>query len=228
MQVGSRIPDIHNMPDMPDMPEKGMFLAPSLQNIMIIKTHFMFGEKHPYKNHSAGFIYIIRNPRDVLLSNSRYFGITDNQEIDVKAFAKTFIIKMGVPQWKEIGMGTWPEHVASWLMATNRMPHIFIKYEDLRVNTREILSEIIRFLGINVEEEKIADTIRKTSLSNMRSIEKKEREETKASGVFGNIENPNYFIGEGKINQPLTFLSNEIEELYQKRFGKFTKIFGYN
>ncbi len=221
MQVESRIPDIHNILG------KGIFVDTSIQKNMIIKTHFLFREKHPYKKHSAGFIYIIRNPRDVLLSNSRYVGVTGKQKIDVKAFAKTFIINMGVPRWKKIGMGTWPEHVASWLMATNTMPHLFIKYEDLRVNTREILSEIIRFIGINVEEEKIADTVRKTSLSNMRSIEKKERQEKKAS-IFGNQGKNNYFVGEGKMNQSLAFLGDDIEELYQKRFGKFANIFGYN
>ncbi len=38
---------------------------------------------------------------------------------------------------KKIGFGTWPQHIESWLHASEKYSGIFLRYEDLRQNCQE-------------------------------------------------------------------------------------------
>ncbi|NEQ65479.1 MAG: sulfotransferase domain-containing protein, partial [Symploca sp. SIO2D2] len=62
--VQERMPDIHESGFKP-------FLLLE-QNIAFAKTHFMFSDSMPGRGLTAGFIYVIRNPIDVLASNYNY------------------------------------------------------------------------------------------------------------------------------------------------------------
>jgi len=220
IEVENKMPDIHKLLS------SGRGLNTKLDQSVFSKTHFCYNTQHPYHKNTHGFIYIIRNPRDVLLSNSRYSGITGNQQIDLKAFAQQFISLMGVPRWKRMKMGTWPEHVATWLSATSQFPHLFLKYEDLRKDPFSNLKNIIKFLNLELKEEKLNKAIEMSSLEAMRSLEKKEKENSTKT-LFDDQGKDQYFVGEGKINQSLTHISEDIEKLFQNRFGRVMNIFGY-
>ena len=107
--VDRHIPGIHSMLS------QGIQLDTRMSANLMIKTHFRMSARHPYLQNTTKFIYIVRNPRDVLLSNSRYSGVTNNQQIDVASFAREFIKFRGVPRWQKMNMGSYPEHVTSWL-----------------------------------------------------------------------------------------------------------------
>ncbi len=220
MEVEKIMPDIHKLLS------TGRALNTEIKQTIFVKSHFLYSPKHPCYKETQGFIYIIRNPRDVLLSNSRYSGITGNRPIDLKTFAQQFIKTMGVPRWKKMNMGTWPEHVSSWLSATSQHPHLFIKYEDLRNDPSTCFKHIINFLKLDLDEERIKNAIEKSSLQSMKELEKKEKDNSTET-LFDNQGKDNYFVGEGKTNQSLTHLGDDIEEFFQKRFGKITGIFGY-
>tara|TARA_B100001013_G_scaffold337116_1_gene256947 strand:- start:544 stop:1302 length:759 start_codon:yes stop_codon:yes gene_type:complete len=220
IEVENKMPDIHKLLS------SGRGLNTELNQSVFAKTHFCYNEKHPYHKDTRGFIYIIRNPRDVLLSNSRYSGVTGNQQIDLQAFAHQFINLMGVPRWKKMNMGTWPEHIATWLSATSQFPHLFLKYEELRKDPVSILKNIIQFLNLEFNEKRLNRAIEMSSLEVMRVLEKKEKENSTKT-LFDDQGKDQYFVGEGKSNQSLAHIGEDTEELFQNRFGRVMNIFGY-
>ena len=90
-EVGAWIPDIHKSPFQ-------LKYHPQL-NFAFAKTHFPFSPSLPHINETSGFIYIIRNPIDVLISNFNYILRTDNISPEVseaKNLKKLFNYKINI------------------------------------------------------------------------------------------------------------------------------------
>ena len=65
-----------------------------------------------------------------------------------------------------------------------------------------------------------------SSLEVMRDLEKKENENSNKT-LFDDQGKDQYFVGERKSNQTLAHIGEDIEELFQNRFGRVMNIFGY-
>jgi len=217
--VAERIPGLHYLL------AKKIELKVKNDEKKVVKSHFCFSHQHPYFNITSGFIYIIRNPRDVLLSNARYLGATSSPD-ELRRFAKNFIENMGEPRWQQANMGTWPEHVASWLYYTTSVPHIFIKYEEMRSDPFNVLKRLISFMGIETDESRIQMAVDSCEIEKVRKHELVEKELGRTK-VYNQLPNDESFIGEGKIGQSLTSIGEDIELLYKKRFGNFINLFNY-
>jgi hypothetical protein len=77
--------------------------------------------------------------------------------------------------------GSWQQHVDSWInspLAKNGNL-LVVRYEDLRKDTEPGLTEMLQFLGIQLDRDAIRRAIENNSLNNMR--EKEER--AKKSGA---------------------------------------------
>jgi hypothetical protein len=218
--VAERIPGIHAILT------QGIELDISGEGKKLVKSHFCFSRQHPYAEATAGFIYIVRNPRDVLRSNARYLGATSNKD-DFRKFAELFIENMGAPRWREMGMGSWNEHLASWLAYTGKVPHFFVKYEDIRSDTAKILKHLISFIGLVPEEHNIKTAVESCDIEKARKheLEEKKSKRTKVYNLLPNNEN---FVGEGRSGQSLVDIGEDIERLYRKRFGKVATLFNYD
>ncbi len=102
--IARRIPDIHKIRDL-DLNADGT---------VFMKTHGFCGSHHRYIKNTIGAIYIVRHPRDVLLSSLNYCRMEDDSGFSDKEFADEFIENLGVLKWKKVGMGAWVENVNSW------------------------------------------------------------------------------------------------------------------
>jgi hypothetical protein len=78
--------------------------------------------------------------------------------------------------------GSWRDNVGSWL-SQKELPLLLVRYERLKANPAEELRRIMRFLGRQSNEERIAVAVEAGKPDNMRKLES---EEVKAgvSGVF--------------------------------------------
>ncbi|MFQ5508304.1 MAG: sulfotransferase domain-containing protein [Leptospirillia bacterium] len=222
--VHQRIPSVHGEgKDKLTDPGDGPLLS---------KTHFMLSPKHPYVDKTAGFIYILRNPKDVLLSNLNFYKISSEEDISDEAYARDFINVMGVRHWRKMGMGSWVEHISSWLSATVSVPHVMLRYEEMKAAPEENLERIIRFLGKPVDAGRIADAVTRSSFDSMRAMETREREHGKAGAVFNikgtaGTDTGKRFLNEGKSGQSLAHISPEVDALFDKRFGDVQRVLGY-
>ena len=112
------------------------------------KTHSGNVTLNKYKNTNAnnvlGLIYLVRDPRDVVVSYSKF----TNNSIDktIKSLtSKICITWSGLPKKNPypILLSSWDIHYKTWMLLD--VPKIVIKYEELLKNTRYTLSKIIDF-----------------------------------------------------------------------------------
>ena len=131
----------------------------------LIKTH------EPYRREYKKAIYLVRDPRDVVISLHAY----DRPDENMDDFVRAFVAGKASPH------GTWRRNVASWLhspLAENGKL-LLVKYETLRADTEATLASILRFLGVTADREIIANAIANNNLQRMRAKE----DRALASGV---------------------------------------------
>jgi hypothetical protein len=143
-------------------------LAASRSRPFLVKTHLCLATEWqtPTINLEATLaaIYIVRNPLDVAISYAHHSGIT----ID------TMIASMANSGFRTLGnkknvyevLGSWSEHVASWLGLAKRPVHI-LRYEDLLAHPLRSAANLARFLGLEPDDDQLKAAIAKSSFAEL-------------------------------------------------------------
>ena len=131
----------------------------------IVKSHEYFDCR--YKK----VIYIVRDPRDIVVSYYHYH-------------LKTRVIEDGFSLEQSVGRflrgevdayASWNENVLSWLATRGDSPNfLLLRYEDMMADPVTELRKIAAFLGLERSEEQLARAIERSSADRMRELEKKE------------------------------------------------------
>jgi len=131
----------------------------------LIKSHEYFDP------HYRRMIYIVRDPRDVVVSN--YFFqlkkgfIRENLSMD--EYVDCFVGR-GIDTY-----ASWGENVASWLATRNgSKDFLLLRYEDMLENTKNELSRIAAFLEIDSSATRTERAIELSSPERMRKLEQAE------------------------------------------------------
>lgn len=168
-----------------------------------------------------GFIYIIRDPRDIAISLSKHMGITIDNAIEIILFNNKFVttaFKVNEP------VCTWQNHLESWINFEN-VPRLIIKYEDILEGRKKILNQIINFLKnqlnleIDVKKEVARNILKSTSFSILQKLEKDKG--FKEASINSN------FFRKGKSNQWKKILTNSQIRLIEKELYKPMKELKY-
>ncbi|MDT8388780.1 MAG: sulfotransferase domain-containing protein [Thiogranum sp.] len=223
--VSKRIPDLHKKNE----------LNTALENRTFVKTHFMYSDTHPFISHTDKVIYVLRHPKDVLLSNYNYFRLGGFPYAEHE-FARQFIAHHGVPYWKRIGIGSWVEHVQSWL-DHNPYPCLALCFEDMKKDAAAEFRKVVLFLDGAVDEARLKQAVYQCSFGQMRKLEDKEVKKAKNikqeeySQVFHgdqySVEKGYRFINKGAINQKLSHLSTTLDADFDAAFGVRLRELGY-
>jgi len=224
-QVATKIPDLHRL---------GPEALTNRKGNVLCKTHFLPAQGHPHIAETKGFVYLIRNPRDVLLSALNYKRTLGKLDETDEQFALRFIDNMGAPDWRQHGYGSWVEHVSYWMGAAAKLPHLILRYEQMKADPIPALEETLRFLGITPDPERVASAVEASSFSSMKNMEKTERDEGKTTGFFmaqyagrGGNEG-GMFMNQGRSDQRLSVISEEVAERFEARFGSVARLLGYS
>jgi aryl sulfotransferase len=164
----------------PDLHELGPHpLPPSAPQIM--KTHFPFSPLLPLAGHTAGAIYVVRDPADVMLSNFHYSrrsgagtgdgAVIAGGESELSAYVDRYLNARGDPRWIRLGMGTWGEHVRSWLAVRHPFPVMLVRYEALSADPLQVARGLCAFLGVSREEAEVARAVQAASFERLKEIE---------------------------------------------------------
>jgi hypothetical protein len=132
----------------------------------IIKSHAYFDPRYPR------VIYIVRDPRDVLLSEYHF-------DIKRQLIDEDFPLEDYVPRFlarkTEHNYGTWAENVGSWFYVRRNSPDfLLVRYESLLSDGMRELERIAKFLGITPDPERLKRALEKSSADRMREMEKKQ------------------------------------------------------
>lgn len=131
-------------------------------------------KSHNYYDHRYGkVVYVVRDPRDVVLSEYRFHlkgrRIEDGYPVD--RFVARFVKG-------ELGeYGSWKENVASWLATRgDHADFLLLRYEDMVEDAPRELTRVAELMGLDAAPERIARAVERSSADNMRTMEKKESE----------------------------------------------------
>lgn len=149
-----------------------------------IKTHWRYHDRLPLREDTAGVIYIVRNPLDVLVSNlnyfllrrgDSYFAASPPQQRELRTrYVEEYIERGGAREWIDLGMGTWPENVTTWLSEDVPYPRVFVRYEDLKEDPSEFLVRLCDFVGREKTNEEVSAAVARSSFDALRAMEERE------------------------------------------------------
>lgn len=171
--------DIHAHPDAP-------FAVPGAPRL--VKSHFPYDPSLPTVARTARAVYLIRDPIDVMMSAWDYANFVRPDgappgDPDANPAFRPF-----VRAWLETGgggfdvAGTWVGHVRSWL-DQDAVPVHRVGYRALVDHPRRELAAILAFLGLDVQAERQARAVERSSMAAMAALEAHEAQ-TGRDGVF--------------------------------------------
>ena len=179
---------------------------------------------------TAGYIYVIRDPRDIAISWSKHSGLTLDKSIDFMIDYKSCI------EWSRSNsilpeniipktfIGSWNEHVLAWTENNFQVPHLILKYEDLVYKKEESINNIIDFfknsyqISFNNLNNKISNIITSTNFENLKSLEEKKGFEEASQGSF---------FRKGEKNQWKKTLDNIQIKKIEEKFRDFMNKYDY-
>jgi hypothetical protein len=110
-------------------------------------------------------VYFVRDPRDVVVSNYEFERGDKHFALDsLDDFIAAFV------RGKTNSFGSWSKHVRGWLDSPIAKGNglLLVKYEEMRRNTEQVLSNIVKFLGVSVDAETIRRAVANNDLQRMR------------------------------------------------------------
>ena len=172
------------------------------KKLKFFKTHNALckidGNAFTDSKNTIGTIYIVRDPRDIIVSASRYYNKSHNEIKDNMFNQHMDLINNYNGKAVSTFLGSWSDHYNSW--SKNKKNTLLIKYEDL-INNKEseikkTLLFISKFTKLSIDENKIKNCIKTSSFENMKSMENKGLFKEGSKDSDGNIIP---FFAKGKI-----------------------------
>ena len=147
------------------------------------KTHNILGSinnnNFTNKRNTAGAIYIVRDPRNVLTSLQNHYELSKDEALEFMLSEKKYIhdyhTKDDFSDFQFIS--SWEKNYKSWINQ-KIFPVRLIRYEDLTVKTLDVLIEIINFIQNTIQEKKDIDnlkaqnSVKSCNFENLRKMEK--------------------------------------------------------
>ena len=163
-------------------------------NVVFFKNHnaLISIEKNDFTNMdlTLGAVYVVRDPRDVVISYAHYKNESYDKIISDLCDDKLFYNINSIDNFPYIEIiGSWSYHYKSWKFGMPNMPRIIIKYEDLLndcigqfSNTIDFLSKI---LNHKKDNSRIKFSVDNSEFSLLQKSEKKFGMKTnQGKGVF--------------------------------------------
>lgn len=174
----------------------------------LLATH----EQYRKQYHKA--IYLVRDVRDVILSEFAYTTALEFFEGDLDAFISDFLRKKVNP------FGPWQKHVSSWLDSpiANTPNLLRVRYDELRQNPLEGFTRIAKFLGVDHDPALIQRAIEHNSLAKMKE---KERVAPQRASVKGQ------FVRSGEVQGWRAKLTPEQVQFIAQHAGSVLQRLGY-
>jgi len=199
----------------PSVDGKAKKFFDAMKSPRVIKSHFSFIPA--YKR----VIYVVRDPRDVIMSQYHYQikrGVLE-QNARLDDFVAQFIKGEVCPY------GSWGENVGSWTATRRDDPNfLLLRYEDMLANVSGGATRISDFLGLPSDSNRIALAVERSSVDNMRKVEKSEGKKWESTkGTRQDIS----FFRSAKSGEGRAALSRESIASLEKAWGPLMRSLNY-
>ena len=155
-------------------------------SIQFLKTHsYLFNiDNYPFTNlnNTLGVIYIVRDPRNVVTSWSKFANNSLEDSANIMIKTQKFGGDIYNPNKAEktiVYIGTWNGNYNSWKSFKSIGKYLLIKYEDLIQDRDLAFRKILKFLSdlqgikFKIDQEKFNNVIKTTDFETMKNLEKK-------------------------------------------------------
>ncbi|MDH3805193.1 MAG: sulfotransferase domain-containing protein, partial [Gammaproteobacteria bacterium] len=178
-------------------------IAASRPGSVFVKTHNFLGAYDGMPLHemsvTAGAVYVVRNPLDVVLSLADHFGLTVDDAI---LFMNNETTGSPTDEANVASvLSSWSAHVRSWTEGGEDATCV-LRYEDLLIKPAKGFRSLVSFLGLNPDPALLRRAIRFSSFPEMRKQEQ-------AQGFIERSPNSRRFFRAGRKDQWRTGLSRE-------------------
>ena len=197
-----------------------------------LKTHSAIcnveGSDFTDKENTLGAIYVVRDPRNVILSLSNHFDYSIEKSLEMICNKKQIITN---PTKKNRYFGftvvsDWQNHYRTW--KNFKLVEVkIVKYEDLILSPKNtfisILNFINKFMQVDIDEDRIKNVLMSTEFSKLQQSENKYgfKESSSMSGFNKK------FFNLGPKNDWKNLLEKEIKEKIENHFKEEMKELGY-
>ncbi len=184
-----------------------------------IKTHSAMCAVSSYKftslRNTKGGIYMVRDPRDVIVSLSDHMGLDHEQTFRHMSSSLNFEYPLfGDKRYEKSLMGTWSDHYKSWKNYKS-CKILIIKYEDMVLDELNTFKKVINYLreidDIEFDNHKFTKALKQTQFKELQKLEKTEGFSEKGKGKL--------FFRKGKVStwqdEVPTKIINNIEKLFK-------------
>jgi hypothetical protein len=167
-------------------------------------------------------IYIVRDPRDVALSQYAHHRKRKLIE-DGHPFAE-FLERFLAGETNE--HGSWKHNVASWIAARYGDPgFLLVRYEDMISAPEQELGRIAGFLGVKTTSHDLAKAVEQSSPDRMRRLE---QEGAEKCALTKNTRLDLPFVRTAKAGNWRSDLPEDSIALIENAWGQWMKWFGYS
>ena len=176
------------------------------------------------ENHSLASIYIVRDPRDVVISYAKYRNLSYDQSIEELCSKKLFYLIDTKKDFPSIEiLGSWKFNYTSWRDGVPNVPKIIVKYENLLENCYDHFYKVISFLSnilnFEINEDQIKFSVDISSFTNLKKNED-------LNGFFES-DGKSKFFRKGKSGNWKNVLSNSQIKYIEKELNSEMKFLGY-
>lgn len=187
----------------------------ALPSPRILKSHEYFDPRY------GTVLYVVRDPRDVLVSyfhHQRKTGqLTDDEPVE--AFAEAFL------DGTVDDYGTWQENVVSWTCVRRGDPGFkMVRYEELRADPIRVTSEMAEFLGLNASRAAIARAVGDSTFARMKGLE---REQGRLWRATRKTRQDLSFMRSGAVGEGKAGLPEGLERRLRAKWGRTMADLGY-
>ena len=230
--------DIHNkyIGNKLDVSHVAKYWIPSQEKLEVVNGQVTFLKTHNAnisigKNNftneklTVAIIYMVRDPRDIVVSEKNYFGSNYEKLIDNICNKKLHTIYDEDNKSNLDVVSTWDIHFKSWMNKMPNVPKILVKYEDLIENTESVFKNVInslsKILNFQINHDKIRFSVENSKFDKLSKMEDDE-------GFEENIgDNPKKFFNLGKIGEYKNEMTNAQINLINDKFSDLMKYLKY-
>ncbi|WP_373088250.1 sulfotransferase domain-containing protein [Sneathiella sp.] len=185
---------------------------------VFVKTHSGLGSYFDVPlitpEYTAGAIYIVRNPLDVVISLSDHYGMSIDMGIEMLANPQGH---SAATDRKVVDhLGSWSAHVDSWMVMKKPFLHV-MRYEDMLYKPEKTFGAVAKFLGIKPPKERLRKAIKFSSFAASRKQEEEK-------GFIEQSDKAERFFRVGKAGQWKTALTpSQVEQIVEVHYDVMEK-----